>query len=236
MTIHLTRSNPVTEERFLNRTEAGRSLAGALLERGEGFDFILALARGGIPVAVSVARALSLPLFPMVVRKIGLPGHRELALGALSEGGSLFWNQELIERHGIRESELSILREKARKEVNDRVARLRSGRPLPPMEGKNILIVDDGVATGATLFAAVLEVRRHNPNRVMVALPVAPPEIVRQFRKEGISSLILIVPHHFQAVGEWYEEFSEVSDGEVLLAMNQLSRDNAPDWPPPGQA
>lgn len=212
----------MTEEKFQNRTEAGRALARAFIEQGEPFDLILALARGGVPVAAPISQALKIPFFPMIVQKIGVPGHRELALGALSEGGSLFWNSELIETRGIPEISLSLLREKARKEIKDRVARLRSGRTLPSLENKRVLVVDDGAATGATLLAATRDALSQRPERVTVGLPVAPAGFSQLLKREGIPALILMLPHHFQAVGEWYEEFSQVSDGEVLLTKSFL--------------
>ncbi|MHB8421364.1 MAG: phosphoribosyltransferase [Leptospirales bacterium] len=212
----------MTQERFKDRTEAGQALSRAFLERGEPFDFILALARGGVPVGAPISRALKIPLFPMVVRKIGVPGQKELALGALSEGGSLLWNTELIENRGIHENDLSLLREKARKEINDRVSRLRSGLPLPAMENRRVLLVDDGAATGATLLAAAREVLRHHPDRIMAGLPVAPYEFSQTLKREGIPALILLLPRSFQSVGEWYDQFPEVSDGEVLLIQSSM--------------
>ena len=207
---------------FLDRADAGKQLAEALREAGHSFDFVFALVRGGVPVGLPVAREFAVPLVPMVVRKIGMPGQRELALGAISEGGAIRWNADLTESGRFGEEELSRLRDKARAEVQEKIGRLRSGQPLPPVADKKILVVDDGAATGATLLAAVDDLERMGA-AVMVGLPVAPASFLRNLKRLGIPALILKVPLDFQAVGEWYDDFREVTDGAVLLTLQQSS-------------
>lgn len=208
---------------FLDRSDAGNQLAKALREGGYSFDFVFALVRGGVPVGHPVAREFAVPLVPMVVRKIGMPGQRELALGAISEGGSVNWNTDLTESGRFSGEELSRLRDKARAEVQEKIGRLRSGQPLPPVAGKKVLVVDDGAATGATLLAAVEDLEGMGAASVMVALPVAPASFLRKLKRLGIPALILKIPLDFQAVGEWYDDFREVTDGAVLLTLQQSS-------------
>jgi putative phosphoribosyl transferase len=133
---------------FSDRTSAGDFLARKILETGKIFDVVLGLARGGVPVAVPVAKSLHIPLFPMIARKIGAPWEKELALGALSENGGLYWNRELIESMDINPEAMQRLVDKARKEIREKVSRLRSGKSLPALSGKRIVLVDDGAATG----------------------------------------------------------------------------------------
>jgi putative phosphoribosyl transferase len=204
---------------FEDRSDAGGQLAEALRESGLAFDLVFALVRGGVPVGVPVARAFKIPLIPMVVRKIGMPGHKELALGAISEGDTVIWNPDLTESGRFAEDELARLRDKARAEVRDKIGRLRSGKALPPVSGKKVLVVDDGAATGATVLAAVKDLESMGAASVTVALPVAPASFLRKLKRLGIASLILKIPPDFQAVGEWYDDFREVTDGAVLLAL-----------------
>lgn len=209
---------------FSDRTSAGDALARKILETGKIFDVALGLARGGVPVAVPVAKALHVPLFPMIARKIGTPWERELALGALSENGGLYWNRELIESMDIGPEALERLVDKARKEIREKTSRLRWGKSLPALSGKRIVLVDDGAATGATNFAAITDILAEEPEQLVVAVPVAPPEFEKKVRRMGAEPLVLHTPADFRAVGEWYERFPEVTDGEVLLVLGTLSR------------
>ena len=179
---------------------------------------------GGVPVAVRVAKALHVPLFPMIARKIGAPWEKELALGALSENGGLYWNRELIESMDISPEAMERLVDKAWKEIREKVSRLRWGKSLPALSGKRIVLVDDGAATGATNFAAITDILAENPEHLVVAVPVAPPEFEKKVRRMGAEPLVLHAPADFRAVGEWYERFPEVTDGEVLLVLGSLSR------------
>uniref|UniRef100_A0A7C3QSQ9 Phosphoribosyltransferase n=1 Tax=Leptospirillum ferriphilum TaxID=178606 RepID=A0A7C3QSQ9_9BACT len=209
---------------FSDRTSAGDFLARKILETGKTFDVVLGLARGGVPVAVPVAKTLRVPLFPMIARKIGAPWEKELALGALSENGGLYWNRELIESMDINPEAMQRLVDKARKEIREKVSRLRSGKSLPALSGKRIVLVDDGAATGATNFAAITDILAEEPEHLVVAVPVAPPEFEKKVRRMGAEPLVLHSPADFRAVGEWYERFPEVTDGEVLLVLGNLSR------------
>lgn len=152
---------------FSDRTSAGDALARNILETGKVFDVALGLARGGIPVAVPVAKALHVPLFPMIARKIGAPWERELALGALSENGGLYWNRELIESMDISPEAMERLVDKARKEIREKISRLRWGKSLPALSGKRIVLVDDGAATGATNFAAITDILAEEPEQLL---------------------------------------------------------------------
>lgn len=209
---------------FPDRTKAGETLARKLIETGKRGDLVLGLARGGVPVAVPVAKAFGVPICPMIARKIGTPWEKELALGALSENGGQYWNMELVENMDIPPEAMERLMEKARKEIREKVSRLRGGKPLPSLAGKRIILVDDGAATGATNFAAITDILAEEPEHLVVALPVAPPEFEKKVRRMGAEPFVLHAPADFRAVGEWYERFPEVTDGEVLLICESLSR------------
>ena len=208
---------------FRDRTQAGEELADQILSTGQPVDLVLAIARGGIPVALPLARRSGAPIFPMIVRKIGAPWERELALGALSENGSLYWNRELIESRDIPAHELELLTEKARREIREKISRIRWGKDLPACSGKQIVLVDDGAATGATDLAALTDILQENPESLLVAVPVAPADFSVKVRRMGAIPIVLRSPSDFGAVGEWYERFPQVTDGEVLLALGTLS-------------
>jgi predicted phosphoribosyltransferase len=207
--------------RFRDRVEAGRYLAGLLGDYARRDDVVvLALPRGGVPVAYEVAKALGAPLDVFVVRKLGLPGHEELAMGAIATGGVLVLDQGLVRRLGVSEEQIRRAVETELRELERREAAYRGGREPPQLEGKTVILVDDGLATGATMRAAALAVRKYNPQRVVVAVPVASEQTCDEFREDVDDVVCAVTPRPFHAVGLWYEDFSQTSDEEVreLLA------------------
>jgi putative phosphoribosyl transferase len=216
--------------RFRDRAEAGRLLA-KQLEGYSGRDdvIVLALPRGGVPVAYEVAKALGAPLDVFVVRKLGVPGHEELAMGAVASGPVLVLDEPLTRSLGIDRRQVERVVEAELRELARRDAAYRDGREPPDLEGKTVILVDDGLATGSTMRAAALAVRRQNPARVVVAVPVAAAETCDQFRDVVDEVLCAITPRPFQAVGLWYDDFSQTSDSEVrqLLARARPKRTGA---------
>lgn len=200
--------------RFRNRTQAGRILAAALEGyRAKPDTLVFALPRGGVPVAHAVAQALSLPLDVCLVRKVGLPGHEELAAGAIAMGGVRHVNpgyESFLSRGEAGE----ILR-KEEAELQRRNALYRRGRPFPDVAGKTVIIVDDGLATGATMRAAVEFMRRREAKRIIVAAPVGAEETCGELAAVADEVVCPSTPHPFWGVGQWYEDFSQTSDREV---------------------
>ena len=215
--------------RFRDRAEAGRFLAEQLRDfAGRDDVIVLALPRGGVPVAYEVARALGAPLDIVSVRKVGVPGHEELAMGAVASGGELVLDEGLVTRLGMPLSELRRRIGEEVRELERRDAAYREGRTPPNLEGKTVVLVDDGLATGSTMRAAVLAARRQRPARVVVAVPVASPEACHDLRDVADEIVCGISPQFLQAVGLWYEDFSQTSDAEVrdLLARASQSTEN----------
>ena len=202
--------------RFRDRTEAGRLLA----ERLRGYAgrddvVVLALPRGGVPVAYEVAKALGAPLHVFVVRKLGVPGHEELAMGAIASGGLLVLDEGLVRRLGIGREQLERAIAAESRELERREAAYGDGHGPPDLEGKTVILVDDGLATGATMRAAALAVRRLDPARLVVAVPVAAEETCNQFRDVVDEIVCDVTPRPFRAVGLWYDDFSQTTDDEV---------------------
>ena len=207
--------------RFRDRAEAGRVLAERLRAyAGRDDVIVLALPRGGVPVAYEVAKELGAPLDVFVVRKLGVPGHEELAMGAIASGGVLVLDEGLVRALGISHAQIQRAVETELRELERREAAYRAGRGPLELGGKTVILVDDGLATGSTMRAAALAVRRHEPQRVVVAVPVAAAETCAEFRDEVDEIVCAVVPRPFHAVGLWYEDFSQTSDEEVsdLLA------------------
>jgi putative phosphoribosyl transferase len=202
--------------RFHNRTEAGRLLAREL-ERYAGRDdvVVLALPRGGVPVGYEVGKTLGAPLDVCVVRKLGVPGHRELAMGAIASGGLIVRDQELVHRLGIPEQLIQRAIADELRELERREAAYRGDREPRKLEGKTVILVDDGLATGATMRAAALAVREQSPARVIVAVPVAAAETCDRLRSDVDEVICILTPEFFYAVGFWYDDFSQTSDEEV---------------------
>jgi putative phosphoribosyl transferase len=198
------------------------------LERYAGHDdvIVLALPRGGVPVAYEIARALGAPLDVFVVRKLGLPGHEELAMGAIATGGLVVLDQHLIQRLRIPDAAVRRVVADELRELERRDAAYRGNRPRPDLKGKTVILVDDGLATGATMRAAALAVREQEPARVVVAVPVASAETCEEIGEDVDEIVCGLTPAPFYAVGAWYEDFSQTSDEEVreLLARASQTR------------
>jgi putative phosphoribosyl transferase len=207
--------------RFRDRTEAGRHLAELLRDyAGRDDVVVLALPRGGVPVAYEVAKALGAPLDVFVVRKLGLPGHPELAMGAIATGGVLVLDENIVRRLGINEAEIRRTVDAELRELERREAAYRGDRGPRELAGKTVILVDDGLATGATMRAAALAVRKYDPARIVVAVPVASEQTCNEFRDDVDDVICAVTPRPFHAVGLWYDDFSQTSDEEVreLLA------------------
>lgn len=201
---------------------AGLALAEALREYEERDDVIvLALPRGGVPVAAEVAEALGAELDLMLVRKLGTPGHRELAMGAIAGGGSRVMNEDVVRSLNIGEDAIRRVEEAERKELQRREQAYRGERPWPLLTGRCVILVDDGLATGATMRAAVDAVRQDDPAHLVVAVPVAPADTIEMLRRQVDNVVCLAVPEYFRAIGPWYVDFSQVSDDEVRHILSR---------------
>jgi putative phosphoribosyl transferase len=217
---------------FRDRTDAGRRLAEELKRRHLGKEdlVVLGLPRGGVPVAFEVAQSLGAPLDVIVVRKLGLPFQPELAMGAIGEGGVRILDHEVLRLAEVGEAELALLERRERAELERRASRYRRDRPPVALQGRTAVVVDDGIATGSTVWAACLVARARGAARVIVAAPVAAPSSITQLA--GISDEVvrLEAPKPFYAVGEWYRDFSEASDDEVVALLDQAATgfDGAP--------
>jgi predicted phosphoribosyltransferase len=209
---------------FADRRHAGRELAAALAARP---DFsrrdavVLALPRGGVPVAFEVASALDAALGVFVVRKLGVPGHRELAMGALASGGVRILNRDLIQQLGIPDRAVERVIDAETTELQRREHLYHGTHPLPPLTDHPIVLVDDGLATGSTMRAAVQAVRQHKPTRVTVATPVGAPDTCLSLRDEADDVLCLSTPESFGAVGRWYRVFDQTSDLDVQRLLDE---------------
>jgi erythromycin esterase-like protein/predicted phosphoribosyltransferase len=185
---------------------------------------VLALPRGGVPVAFEVARVLQAPMDVFLVRKLGVPGHEELAFGAIATGGTRVLNSRLIQLLDLPPESIEAIDAKERRELERRERAYREGRPPPELAGRAVILVDDGLATGSTMWAAVQAVREEDPSRVVVAVPVADPDVCEQLRSVADEVVCLSTPKPFRAVGEWYEEFSQVTDEQVHQLLARARR------------
>jgi putative phosphoribosyl transferase len=206
----------MSARRFRDRAEAGRQLAEQLHEyAGRNDVVVLGLPRGGVPVAFEVARALGAPLDVFLVRKLGVPGHEELAMGAVASGGVRVLNEELVRRLGLSAQELDEVVAREEAELERREEAYRGGRPRPDLRGKVGILVDDGLATGATMRAAVEALRREGPAKLMVAVPTGAEESCEDLRPLVDELVCLTTPQPFYAVGLWYDDFTPTTDDEV---------------------
>jgi putative phosphoribosyl transferase len=214
--------------RFKNRIEAGEHLAKRLaIYAGRSDTIVLALPRGGVPVGFAIADALELPLDILLVRKLGVPGHEEYAMGAIAGGGLYVLQSDVLEMLGISTATVETVAQDALKEIERRERLYRPGRPAPQFDERVILLVDDGLATGSTMLAAVSVLRLAKPARVVVAVPVAAPDACRMLQPKVDEMICLSTPEPFYAVGLWYEDFSQTSDEEVTRLLARAERKQA---------
>lgn len=207
---------------FTNRREAGRILASLLMKYADRDDvLVLALPRGGVPVGFEVAQALRAPLDVFIVRKLGVPGHDELAMGAIATGGVRVLNDDVVMSLELEPEVIDAVAAREQKELARRERIYRGARPAPDVRGRTVIVVDDGLATGSTMRAAVAALRKQGPARIVVAVPVAAPETCEEFKTEVDETVCAATPRMFNGVGRWYEDFSQTTDDEVheLLAQ-----------------
>lgn len=215
-------------ERFRSRRHAGQELAARLdAYKGRPEILVLGVPRGGVPVAYEVARALGAPLDVFLVRKLGFPGDDELAMGAIASGGVRVLNHDMIRDAGISQETVDAVARREQQELERRERLYRGERPHPRVEGRTVILVDDGLATGSTMRAAALALRRMQPAKIVVAVPVGAQETCDDFRAEVDEVVCAVTPHTLIAVGAWYEDFSQTTDDEVRgLLQRAASRES----------
>jgi len=217
--------------RFQDRHEAGKRLAVLLHEYAPEAPIVLALPRGGVPVGYEVARALGVPLDVWVVRKVGVPWHPELGVGAVAEGGYVYISREMVAEIGLDRDELESVIAREQAEVEARVRRFRGERSPPALQGRAVILVDDGIATGGTVRAALRAIKAAGPKHVVLAVPVASPDVLESFASEVDRIVCPLMPEELYAIGVWYEDFGQVSDDEVVRLLER-SREERGAEPP----
>lgn len=211
-------------ERFKDRRDAGRVLARKLSAyKGQTDVIVLALPRGGVPVAYEVALALNVPLDVFIVRKLGLPGREELAIGAIASGGIRVLNNDIIRVLNVPEEVINIVARNELQELQRREHRYRGDRPAPEVRDRKVILIDDGLATGASMRAAVVGVRAQHPARIIVAVPAAAPELCNAFEFEVDEMVCGMTPEPFYGLSRWYEDFSQTTDEEVRMFLAEAN-------------
>jgi putative phosphoribosyl transferase len=209
---------------FQDRIDAGRQLAQALQPYRTDEMIILALPRGGVPIGAEIAQALHVSLDVLIVRKLGVPGHEELAMGALGPSGLTVFNDEVLQtQRWLSSADIDRVVARETEELNRRLRHFRGDRPFPDLQGKTVVIVDDGLATGATAMAAVQTVKTMLPARIILAVPVCAADSAERLRSTVDQLICLHCPDDFNAVGQWYQDFSQTTDAEVVnLLLHRL--------------
>ncbi len=214
------------ERAFPNRAEAGRLLADRLEKyAGRNDVIVLGLPRGGVPVAYEVAKSLRAPLDVFIVRKLGVPGFEELAAGAIASGGVRVLNEDVLRALPNADEIIESVTAKETAELERREKSYRADRPAPELRDRVVILVDDGLATGATMRAAVKALRQRGVAKIVVAVPVGPPDTCREFEDEADETICATAPEFFQAVGQYYEDFSQTSDEEVRDLLARAAED-----------
>lgn len=206
-----------------DRKTAGQELARALEEyRNREHLVVLALPRGGVPVATEIAEHLGAELDLMIVRKLGMPGHEELAMGAIASGGARVLNHQVIEIGGVSDDAIEKVAERELRELERRALAYRGDRPWPDMSDATVILVDDGLATGASMRVALEALKAYRPREVVVAVPVAPADTIRKLQDIATAVVCLATPDHFASIGQWYQDFNQVSDDEVRQLLGRF--------------
>ncbi|MGQ9469634.1 MAG: phosphoribosyltransferase [Nitrososphaerales archaeon] len=207
---------------FRNRTEAGKILAEALSKYKGKNPIVLAIPRGGVVVAYEVAKALNAPLDLIIPRKIGAPNQPELAIGAVTEDGTTILNKDILQYLRVSDDYIKGEVRRQVEEIKRRMEKYLGDKPRISIEGKAVILVDDGVATGATIRAAIASIRKRNPASIVLAIPVGPPETIEELRREADEVVCLMTPEPFFAIGQFYRSFEQTSDEEVIEILNKL--------------
>lgn len=211
---------------FIDRRDAGIQLAQRLKKyRGQKGVLVLALPRGGVVTGFEIARSLGAPLDVLIVRKIGFPGQPELAIGAVSETGAVVLNESIISSYGVSDDYVKKEISRQKEEISRRVKLYRKGESISELEGRTIILVDDGVATGATVKAAIATLKKEKITKLVLALPVGPPDAAAELKEMVDDFICLEVPAYFGAVGAFYEDFTQVSDDEVVEMLERAAAD-----------
>lgn len=214
---------------FKDRTVAGQVLAKKLADYANRSNvLVLALPRGGVPVGFEVARALNAPLDVLVVRKLGVPDNEELAMGAIASGGVRILNQSIVNDIQISDEVIARVAVQEERELERRESMYRGDRPFPNLKGQTVILVDDGLATGATMWAAIIAVRQQQPKEIVIAVPVAAPETCEEMQSKVEKIICANTPSPFYSVGMWYEKFPQTTDDEVRELLNKANNNHEP--------
>jgi len=208
---------------FRDRSEAGQRLGAQLTEFASRDVLVLALPRGGVPVGFEVARSLNAPMDVLVVRKLGAPGQEQFAMGAIAFGGVRFLNWDVIRALGVSQQQIDFIVAKEERELRRREQEYRGNRKQMEVHGRTVILVDDGLATGSTMLAAIAALRHEKPRQIVVAVPVAPPSTCAEIEKEADRVVCLYTPLEFLSVGQWYLNFSQTSDQEVRELLDRAA-------------
>jgi putative phosphoribosyl transferase len=207
---------------FTDRVDAGRRLASALKDLADKDAIILAIPRGGVVVGYEVAKALDIPLDIIIPRKIGAPSNPELAIGAITEDGTLLLDEQLMERLSVPEAYIQQESEAQKREIQRRLKLYRGALPHPILKNRSVIIVDDGIATGSTMKAALASVRNRGAKTVIIAIPVGPPSTIRELEEKADIVVCLRTPEAFYAIGQFYEDFAQTADEEVTRLLRLI--------------
>ncbi len=208
---------------FNDRVDAGQQLAARLTAKYKNDKdiIVLALPRGGVPIAYEVANTLHAPMTVFLVRKLGLPGNEEFAMGAIAENDTFILNQDVVSQYGITDQEIQFVLNKEKKEINRRLQTYRQGKALPSLNNKTVILIDDGIATGATCKAAIQALKNLNPKKVVLATPVASQESLQELSPLVDDLVCLASPEVFFGVGQWYRRFEQIEDEEVIRLLGK---------------
>ena len=206
---------------FSDRVEAGKRLTSAMRDFAGKNGIVLAIPRGGVVVGYEIAKALNLPLDVIIPRKIGAPANPELAIGAMTEDGTIILDDNLITYLGVQRDYIKAESERQKHEIERRLKLYRQNEPYPSLKGLDVVIVDDGIATGSTMKAALASVKNRGASTVTVAVPVGPPSTIKELKKQAARVVCLYTPEYFQAIGQFYTDFNQTTDEEVIQLLKQ---------------